>query len=129
MISLLITSGHSDAAVVLRSGHRDSNSLQKNHNLTGRNGEAQLAAVFGRAHEVSKQNPAEISAHNMKRAMAAKLEPTQKMAGMHGDTQTETPQTTARVLEVEEKAVGAMELFGGKFIAANCTINVNVSTK
>ena len=95
MLSLLITCGHSDAAVVLRSGHRNNNSLQSYQNLMGRNGEAQLAAVFGGAHEVSKQNPAEISAHNMKRAIAANLEPTEKMDVMHGDTQTETPQKKA----------------------------------
>ena len=51
----------------------------------------QLATVFGGAHEVSKQSPAVISAHNMKRGMAANLEPTEKMDGMHGVTQTETP--------------------------------------
>ncbi len=39
MISLLITSDHSDAAVVLRSGQRDSNSLLSYLNLMGRNGE------------------------------------------------------------------------------------------
>ena len=46
-ISLLISSGHSDAAVVLRSGHRDNNNLQSYHNLIGHNGEQQLAAGFG----------------------------------------------------------------------------------
>ncbi len=94
-----------------------------------RNGEAQLATVFGGAHEVSKQNSAEILVNNMKPVMAANLEPTEKMDGMHGITQTETTAKKAFVLEVEEKAVGAMELFGGNFTAANCDINVNVSTK
>ena len=47
MISLLISAGYSDAADVLRTGHRDSNCLQSYHNLRGRNGEAQLNAVFG----------------------------------------------------------------------------------
>lgn len=47
MISLLISAGYSDCAVALRSGHRDLASLQSYHNLRGKNGENQLAAVFG----------------------------------------------------------------------------------
>ena len=47
MISLLRSAGHSDAAVVLRTGHRDSCSLQSYHNLRGNQGEDLLRAVFG----------------------------------------------------------------------------------
>ena len=43
MISLLISPGYSDAAVVLCSGHRDSNSLQSCHSLMGSNGVQQQA--------------------------------------------------------------------------------------
>lgn len=46
MILLLITAGYSDAAIVLRSGHRGNNSSQSYHNLRGENGRAQLIAVF-----------------------------------------------------------------------------------
>ena len=54
MISMLISAGYSDAAVVLRSGHRDSTSLQSYHNLRGVNGERQLGAVFGEASQAYK---------------------------------------------------------------------------
>lgn len=47
MISLLISAGYSDAAVVLRSGRRYLNSLQCYHNLRGRHGTNQLCAAFG----------------------------------------------------------------------------------
>ena len=46
MISLLISAGNSDAAVDLRTGHRDHNSLQSYHYLRGINGETQLTAFF-----------------------------------------------------------------------------------
>lgn len=46
MISMLISAGYSDAAVCLRTGHRDATSLQSYHNLRGRNSEEQLGAVF-----------------------------------------------------------------------------------
>lgn len=47
MISLLISSGYLDAAVVLRTGHCVTTSLQSYHNLRGNEGEMQLNAVFG----------------------------------------------------------------------------------
>ncbi len=47
MISLLISSGYSDATVVLQSGHRDNSCLQSYHNLGGQNGRDQFAVVFG----------------------------------------------------------------------------------
>ena len=47
MISMLISAGYSDAAVVLRTGHRDTTSLQSYQNLRGRHGREQLEAVFG----------------------------------------------------------------------------------
>ena len=46
MISLLISASQTDAAAVLRTGHRDRNSLQSYHNLRGIDGETQSAAVF-----------------------------------------------------------------------------------
>ena len=56
MISLLISSGSSDAPVVLRTRHRDSRSLQSYHNLKGSSGLKQLAAVFGSSdHEGDNQ--------------------------------------------------------------------------
>lgn len=47
MISLIISSGHSNASVELRSGHRNNNSLQSCHNLMGSSGGKQLSVVFG----------------------------------------------------------------------------------
>lgn len=47
MIYLLLSSGFSDAAVVLRTGHRYKSSLKSYNNLRGKYGEDQLAAVFG----------------------------------------------------------------------------------
>ena len=47
MISLLTHAGYFDAAIVLRSGLQDMNSLQHYHNLRGRNGEQQLNVLFG----------------------------------------------------------------------------------
>ena len=47
MISMLISAGYSDAAVVLRTDHRDTTSLQSYHNFRGEQGEQQLQALFG----------------------------------------------------------------------------------
>ena len=47
MISMLISAGYSDAAVVLRTGHRDTTSLQSYRNLRVRHVREQLEAVFG----------------------------------------------------------------------------------
>lgn len=47
MISLLISAGYPDAAVVLRTGHCDTTSLQSYHNFRENEGEMQLNAVPG----------------------------------------------------------------------------------
>lgn len=46
MISMLISCGYSDAAVMLRSGHRESTSLLNYHNFRGKQGHEQLLAIF-----------------------------------------------------------------------------------
>lgn len=56
MISMLISAGYSDAAVALRSGHRDNTSLQSYQNLRGLNGEAQPRAVFSEGRKVNVKN-------------------------------------------------------------------------
>ena len=47
IISLLIFAVHLDAAIVLRTGHRDRNSLQSYHNLHVIDLEKHLGALFG----------------------------------------------------------------------------------
>ena len=47
MISKFMSSEHSVAVVILRSGHPDNYSLQSYHNLMGSSGEEQLRHIFG----------------------------------------------------------------------------------
>ena len=108
MISLLISSGHSDAAVVLRTGHRDNSSLQSYHNLIGSNGEQQLRAAFG------GDTTPECASRKMDEEKHVDESPAKKVRIMPND---------------EESVVGGFEFVSGNLNASHCTINVHINSK
>ena len=116
MISLLISSGHSDATVVLRSGHRDNNSLQSYHNLISRNGKQQLAAVFGCSSGFIVSERRKLLTHS-ERDFAADGE--QKELKLEEKPAEKKPR-------VEDLTSTSWAMFASNFTPNNCTINVNV---
>ena len=115
-ISLLISSGHSDAAVVLRSGHRDNNSLQSYHNLLGHSGEQQLAAVFGGTSDFVVGE---------RRKLAKHIEEDCAAVGEHKELKAEENPAWKK-LRVGDLTSSSWAMFASNVIANNCTINVNV---
>lgn len=111
MISLLISAGYSDAAVVLRTGHRDNSSLQSYHNLRGQNGADQLAAVFGGADDKENEPP-----NTAVRARA--------VADLDASIDAKKPRRDGPAsIEPVAAATGAL---AESFNASNCTINITV---
>ena len=130
MISLLISAGYSDASIVLRTGHRDSRSLQSYHNLKGQNGVDQLASLFGE----KRQNAKFVAscARSDQNTAFKRVTTLDKHAesNNHISTCPEPPEKRTKVsIEQQEDSSSGIELFGGQFSATNCTINVTVHKK
>lgn len=130
MISLLIASGHSDASVMLRSGHADSTSLQSYHNLRGQHGADQLVGMFGGNNT------------GVKRSAEADNSGNSRKVSRHGGpvlrNLTENIMKSESGLDnvsndrsgpsnVEDSGVG--NVFGGAFNASHCTINLTIVRK
>ena len=111
MISMLISGGHCDAAIMLRRGHRDGTNLKSYHNLRGENGREQLNAVFG-ACESKKENNGQT-----KESAAFRSRVSHPIAQNESDCATKRP----RVGSMDSSSLLAQNL-----TAANCTFNVTI---
>ena len=144
LISLLIASGHSDASVVLRSGHRDSMSLQSYHNLRGRNGRNQMIAIV--PNRESKEDltalrkcdyPIELaelektlSLQNNKKLYAGTSSPG-NLASSAGKFSEERSCETCQMRKREEGSceTSLRTIFGAAVHASNCNIKMDITHK
>ena len=109
MISLLTSSGFSDAAVVLRTGHRDSRSLLNYRKLKGSGGLNQVAALFTSSdHEGNNQGE----------------KSREKCDGR--EVSKQIPKKTRLMPELLKEDLDGVEIFGGQVSESNCRINVSI---
>lgn len=129
MISMLISGGYSDAAVMLRSGHRESSSLLSYHNLRGKQGQDQLSAIFKKTGSdikpvvTCKDGNHEIMGHSDK-PLADRRELTD------GDTDIKPRSEKRQCVEktsTEKNDIAQIVGISGALHAENCTINVSIS--
>ena len=119
MISLSITSGHSDAAVVLRTVHRDNNSLQSYRSVICPHGEAQLQASFGGSPLKKRRTKSMSELAKVKLVRTNCLRPLPS-AGR---------ERRVREVKLHGAHLKKVELFVGSFTASNCTTNISVDNR
>ena len=115
MITLLMTAGFSDAAVALRTGHRDLNSLKSYHNLLNDSGRKQLEAVFQSPSKKTKSTLPESHANHSRDPINVTSEP-----ALHSNEEA----VSARLFDSSIPSGGAHQFAG--FHAQSCTVNIRI---
>ena len=126
MLSKLISAWFSDAAVVLRAGHRDTTILQSSHILIGCKGEAQLTAVLADCNECQL----EIEPSRLVRTYESGTISQRGEAGMNDGILAEfNPSSPKRICLVRDSEAKErdFEFFGWNLEATNYTINVTLN--
>lgn len=129
MISMLISSGYSDAAVCLRSGHRDPSSLLNYHNLRGQQGEEQLGAVFAKLE--SKRGDAPRAKDHLATSGGPEdnivVETVAAKDDKNADQESAPKKQRIDGGQIGLTDVGRSVGISGAITAGNCTFNINIS--
>ena len=126
MISMLVSAGFSDAAVVLRTRLRDTTSLQSYHNLMVRNGEEQLKAVLADINKRQLESEPSTLVCTHKSGTIPQRGEDGKNDGILGECSPSSAKRICMVGDAETRE-RSFEVFGRNLQATNCTSNVTVN--